>query len=196
MQLNQVGEFESSKSAMNTFAPELSALITILRSTGPVISTRRSAISSGVGATRQSPARTSAVSGRKSGSSPAWRRSRRAARRREQLDRGVRRTRAARSARNVLASGVRTSAVSIIAAIIAVRLAASRRVPRRRGRRVASEKTSGGRILITLTPRARGADENAAAAQAVRDRPADRRPVPASRSRARRRRRAPARARP
>ena len=35
MQLAQVGEFESSKSAMNTRAPELSALITILRSTGP-----------------------------------------------------------------------------------------------------------------------------------------------------------------
>ena len=70
MQLAQVGELESSKSAMNTRAPELSALITILRSTGPVISTRRSAISSGVGATRQSPARMSAVSGRKSGSSP------------------------------------------------------------------------------------------------------------------------------
>ena len=37
----------SSKSAMNTLAPELSALITILRSTGPVISTRRSARSAG-----------------------------------------------------------------------------------------------------------------------------------------------------
>ena len=37
----QVGDSESSKSAMKTFAPELSALIIILRSTGPVISTRR-----------------------------------------------------------------------------------------------------------------------------------------------------------
>ena len=81
MQFAQVGEFESSKSAMKTRAPELSALITILRSTGPVISTRRSAISSGVGATRQASARTSAVSGRKSGSSPAWSRSSRSARR-------------------------------------------------------------------------------------------------------------------
>ena len=63
MQFSQVGEFASSKSAMKTLAPELSALITILRSTGPVISTRRSAISSGNGAIRQSPARTSAVSG-------------------------------------------------------------------------------------------------------------------------------------
>ena len=46
-----VGEFESSKSAMNMLAPELSALITILRSTGPVISTRRSVRSAGIGAT-------------------------------------------------------------------------------------------------------------------------------------------------
>ena len=40
--LAQVGVFASSKSAMNTLAPEFSALMTILRSTGPVISTRRS----------------------------------------------------------------------------------------------------------------------------------------------------------
>jgi len=39
--------FESSKSAMNTLAPELSALMIILRSTGPVISTRRSRMSLG-----------------------------------------------------------------------------------------------------------------------------------------------------
>ena len=39
---DQVGEFASSKSAMKTCAPELSALITIFRSVGPVISTRRS----------------------------------------------------------------------------------------------------------------------------------------------------------
>ena len=38
----QVGELESSKSAMKTLAPEFSALMIILRSTGPVISTRRS----------------------------------------------------------------------------------------------------------------------------------------------------------
>ena len=38
----QVGELASSKSAMNPRAPEFSALITILRSVGPVISTRRS----------------------------------------------------------------------------------------------------------------------------------------------------------
>ena len=44
-----VGEFASSKSAMKTLAPELSALITIFASTGPVISTRRSWRSAGAG---------------------------------------------------------------------------------------------------------------------------------------------------
>ena len=44
-----MGELASSKSAMNTLAPELSALMTILRSTGPVISTRRSCRSAGNG---------------------------------------------------------------------------------------------------------------------------------------------------
>ncbi len=42
---------------MNTRAPELSALIIILGSAGPVISTRRSSRSAGAGATRQSAAR-------------------------------------------------------------------------------------------------------------------------------------------
>ncbi len=46
-----VGEVASSKSAMNTCAPELSALMIILRSTGPVISTRRSCRSAGGGET-------------------------------------------------------------------------------------------------------------------------------------------------
>ena len=40
--LAQVSEEASSKSAMNTFAPGFRALMIILRSTGPVISTRRS----------------------------------------------------------------------------------------------------------------------------------------------------------
>ena len=43
----QVGELASSKSAMKTLAPQLSALMIILRSTGPVISTRRSCRSAG-----------------------------------------------------------------------------------------------------------------------------------------------------
>ena len=42
---------------MKQEAPELSALITILRSGGPVISTRRSSRSFGSGATVQSPSR-------------------------------------------------------------------------------------------------------------------------------------------
>src|SRR5262245_29012950 len=55
---------------MKTWAPELSALIIILRSTGPVISTQRFSRSGGVEATLHSPARTFAVSARKSGSAP------------------------------------------------------------------------------------------------------------------------------
>src|SRR5262249_50267226 len=39
---SQSGVFASSKSASHTFAPELSALMVIFRSVGPVISTRRS----------------------------------------------------------------------------------------------------------------------------------------------------------
>ena len=66
---------ESSKSAMKTFAPELSALMIILRSTGPVISTRRSRMSAGMGATVQSRLADLARSRRrKSGFSPASRR--------------------------------------------------------------------------------------------------------------------------
>jgi hypothetical protein len=67
----QVGERASSKSAMKHDAPELRALMTILASVGPVISTRRSCRSAGVGPTRQSPSRTAAVSARKTGSTPA-----------------------------------------------------------------------------------------------------------------------------
>ena len=52
-------------------APELSALMTILRSTGPVISTRRSSRSGGIGATFQSASRMPRVSSRKSGSQPS-----------------------------------------------------------------------------------------------------------------------------
>src|SRR5690349_10150129 len=85
--LLQGGLKASSKSAMNTRAPELSALIIILRSTGPVISTRRSCRSAGAGATvkfsgaatndGRVPLRSSrtASSRRRSGSSSRWRRS-------------------------------------------------------------------------------------------------------------------------
>src|SRR5579885_484808 len=70
MLLDQVGELASSKSAMKTFAPEFRALITIFRSGGPVISTRLSSKSAGIGATVQSADRMLSVSGRKSGNFP------------------------------------------------------------------------------------------------------------------------------
>src|SRR3972149_3408261 len=41
IRLSQLGVLASSKSAMKTLAPQLRALMTILRSVGPVISTRR-----------------------------------------------------------------------------------------------------------------------------------------------------------
>ena len=66
MTFSQVGELASSKSAMKTFAPELRALIIIFRSTGPVISTRRSRSALGASGTVHMPLRTLAVSGRKS----------------------------------------------------------------------------------------------------------------------------------
>ena len=69
--LAQVGESASSRSAMKTRAPELSALIIILGSAGPVISTRRSSRSAGAGATVQSASRTSRVATPKSGRAPA-----------------------------------------------------------------------------------------------------------------------------
>ncbi len=54
MMLSQVGELASSKSAMKTLAPELRALIIIFRSTGPVISTRRSRRGPGASGTSHS----------------------------------------------------------------------------------------------------------------------------------------------
>ena len=71
--LGQVGEVESSKSAMKTFAPELSALISIFRSTGPVISTRLSFRFAGAGATLQERSlRTDSVSFKNVKASPAF----------------------------------------------------------------------------------------------------------------------------
>ena len=52
MMLNQVGEVASSKSAIHTRAPELSAPMVIFRVGGPVISQRRSASPGASGATR------------------------------------------------------------------------------------------------------------------------------------------------
>ena len=68
---SHVGESESSKSAIKTFAPEFSALMIIFRSAGPVISTRRSCRSRGMGSIVHEPSRTCSVSGRKSGILPA-----------------------------------------------------------------------------------------------------------------------------
>src|SRR5580704_16834079 len=121
----QVGELESSKSAMKTFAPEFSALITILRSTGPVISTRLSSRSFGIGATVHSFARISAVSLGKSGRAPPSISActlMRAARSSRRVDS----KRRASSARNFIPSGVRileysevtTSRISTPAAIV------------------------------------------------------------------------------
>src|SRR3989454_298852 len=96
---------------MNTLALELSALIIILRSTGPVISTRRSSRSGRMGATVQSRSLIWRVSGRKSGNRPAsisrWR-----ARRRSSSSRRTGSKRRASSARNSSAAGLSTSAQS------------------------------------------------------------------------------------
>ncbi len=58
---------------MNTLAPEFRALMIILRSTGPVISTRRSRRSFGMSATVQACSRMARVAARKSGRCPASR---------------------------------------------------------------------------------------------------------------------------
>ncbi len=84
--LAHVGDSASSRSAMNTRAPELSALIIILGSAGPVISTRRSSRSAGAGATVQSSSRTSRVATRKSGRTPASSSAWRSSRRREEVE--------------------------------------------------------------------------------------------------------------
>ena len=70
--LLQVGEQESSKSAVNARKGAFSALITDFRSTGPMTWKRRSVRSAGMDAILQSPARTAAVSGRKSGRTPEF----------------------------------------------------------------------------------------------------------------------------
>jgi len=105
---SQVGAWESSKSAMKTLAPEFRALMIILRSTGPVISTRRSSRSFGGGATFQSASRRALVSGRKSGRIPAAILSRKEARRRRSAFLRGPKERVS-SARNSRALGVRIS---------------------------------------------------------------------------------------
>ena len=108
MMLPKPGEVASSKSPMNTLAPEFKAFTIILRSTGPVISTRRSRRSAGTFATFQSPSRIALVSGRKSGVSPASKRACRAMRAaRSSLRRAS--NFACSPARKARASGVRIS---------------------------------------------------------------------------------------
>src|ERR1017187_923955 len=118
MMFCQVGELESSKSAMKTLAPEFRALMIILRAVGPVISTRRSRRSAGVGATFQEALRISAVSAGKSGCRPSsiscWR---------ARLASSNRRRRGSNLVdnftRNRTASGVRiSSCVSVTGAMI------------------------------------------------------------------------------
>lgn len=83
MLFSQVGELASSKSAIKVLAPELRALITIFRDTGPfenvktcelthipVISTRLSRRSWGIGAHFQEPSLMPLVSGKKVGYAP------------------------------------------------------------------------------------------------------------------------------
>src|SRR4051794_19989872 len=106
--LPHVGELESSKSVMKPVAPELRALITILRSVGPVISTQRLWRSGGAGATCQSPSRTSRVSARKS-SVPPWSSSRCRSRRRCRRSRRRPAKRRCSSATNSSASSASTS---------------------------------------------------------------------------------------
>src|SRR6266540_5643544 len=81
----------------------------ILRSTGPVISTRRSVRSGGIGATVHAASRTERVSGRKSGRSPASRRRWRSMRRASNSWRRPSQARAS-VVRNRPASAVRISA--------------------------------------------------------------------------------------
>lgn len=109
MTLVQVGAVASSKSAIQTLAPEFRALTAIRRSGGPVISTRRSVRPGAGGATRQcgSSRRARVASGKSSGVPPArW-----PERRRRSLRTSRRRSANAVSSRpmNSRASGVRIS---------------------------------------------------------------------------------------
>ena len=80
------GVLASSKSASHTLAPELSALMVIFRSVGPVISTRRSSRPGAGSATRQvSSSPDGRVSGRKSSVPPVGELSLALGPRREQL---------------------------------------------------------------------------------------------------------------
>ena len=70
--LFHVGEFESSKSAIKTSAPEFNALIIVFRSTGPVISTCLFCKSFGIEFITQLCSRISFVSSRNSNLCPKF----------------------------------------------------------------------------------------------------------------------------
>src|SRR3954463_1963640 len=106
--LFQLGVLASSKSAMKTLAPELSALMSILRSVGPVISTRRSVRSASSATRHEVSSRISLVSSRKSSlpvSAACWRRCWRRAGSASPVLPNLR----CRSVTNAIASGVSTS---------------------------------------------------------------------------------------
>ena len=127
---------------MNVDAPELSALIIIFRSTGPVISTTRSVSRAGGGATRHSPARMSAVSASSDGRWPASRacwRWRRASSSRSLV--GLKAT--CSRATNASASRVSTGVVSIDVSPMTCTGAVTRLL--RRGHRGAGEVPHGAR---------------------------------------------------
>ena len=93
---------------MKTLAPEFSALTIILRSTGPVISTRRSSRSAGIGATRQSPSRIAGSRPENPASRPRRTASDASARRASNSRRRASKLRCS-SARKARAAGVRIS---------------------------------------------------------------------------------------
>src|SRR5436190_20236797 len=140
----QVGAFASSKSAMKIFAPEFSALITILRSVGPVISTRRSSMSPGIGAHFQSPSRICFVSGKKSSPSPSSSRLCRSCRRSRHCLRRVPKSRCS-FATKASASGVK---ISEKAGVISPRTS----TPEGRGLRLALPLVGGVVIKIKTLP--------------------------------------------
>src|SRR4051812_1669207 len=106
--LRQCGVLASSRSASQTFAPQLRALTAIFGSVGPVISTRRSTSPGGGGGTCHRPARTALVSGRKSMVRAAAISARRVARAASRASRCAP-NRLCRSATKARASGVRIS---------------------------------------------------------------------------------------
>src|SRR3954449_2940418 len=168
--LLQVGEFESSKSAMKPVEPLFRALMTILRSVGPVISTQRFSRSLGGGATFQSPSRISRVSARKSSEPPAsssrWRSSRRASSSRRRPSK-----RLWSSATNSRASSERTSFAVVSTPLTAIPSSLDRfaeQLHRVQHRHLMAEPLRVGRDLDRTARVGRGHDLRAGAEQVAR----------------------------